>query len=60
MSDDGRKNWFDALYLTAEKPFDGRWGFRVNYTLGKAEAIGGDFKPKGDRNSVTTGRLSRK
>ena len=31
------------MYLTAEHPFDSRWGFRVNYTLGKAEAIGGDL-----------------
>ena len=43
VSDNGRKNWFDAMYFTAEKPFDSRWGFRVNYTLGKAEAIGGDL-----------------
>jgi hypothetical protein len=43
VSDTGRKNWFDAVYLTAEKPFDKRWGFRVNYTLGQAEAIGGDL-----------------
>ena len=41
--DDARKNWFDALYLNAERPFDNRWGFRVNYTLGSAEAIGGDL-----------------
>jgi hypothetical protein len=41
VSDDARKNWFDALYVTAERPFDSRWGFRVNYTLGRAEAIGG-------------------
>jgi hypothetical protein len=43
VSDTGRKNWFDALYLTAERPFDSRWGFRVTYTLGWAEAIGGDL-----------------
>jgi hypothetical protein len=43
ISSDDKKNWFDALYLTAEKPFNNRWGFRVNYTLGKAEAIGGDL-----------------
>ena len=43
VSDDARKNWFDALYLNAERPFDNRWGFRVNYTLGRAEAIGGDL-----------------
>jgi outer membrane receptor protein involved in Fe transport len=43
ISSDAKKNWFDALYLTAERPFDRHWGFRVNYTLGKAEAIGGDL-----------------
>jgi outer membrane receptor protein involved in Fe transport len=43
VSSDAKKNWFDALYLVAERPFDSRWGFRVNYTLGAAEAIGGDL-----------------
>lgn len=43
ISSDAKKNWFDAMYLTADRPFDGRWGFRVNYTLGQAEAIGGDL-----------------
>jgi hypothetical protein len=43
VSDGARKNWFDALYLTADRPYDGKWGFRVNYTLGQADAIGGDL-----------------
>jgi outer membrane receptor protein involved in Fe transport len=43
VSSDAKKNWFDAMYLTADRPFDGHWGFRVNYTLGRAEAIGGDL-----------------
>jgi hypothetical protein len=43
ISSDAKRNWFDALYLTAERPFDSKWGFRVNYTLGRAEAIGGDL-----------------
>ena len=43
VSSDAKKNWFDAFYLTAERPFDSHWGFRVNYTLGKADAIGGDL-----------------
>ena len=43
ISSDAKKNWFDALYLTAERPFDRHWGFRVNYTLGQADAIGGDL-----------------
>jgi hypothetical protein len=43
VSDDARKNWFDAFYLTAERPYDGRWGVRGIYTLGRAEAIGGSL-----------------
>ncbi len=43
ISTDTKKNWFDALYLTAEHPFDGKWGAQLAYTLGKAEAIGGDL-----------------
>ena len=43
VSTDAKKTWFDALYLVAERPFDHHWGFRVNYTLGKAEALGGEI-----------------
>jgi outer membrane receptor protein involved in Fe transport len=43
ISSDTKKNWFDALYLTAERVYNGKWGARVNYTLGQAEAIGGDL-----------------
>jgi Carboxypeptidase regulatory-like domain/TonB dependent receptor-like, beta-barrel len=43
ISSAAKKSWFDALYVTAERPFDRKWGFRVNYTLGQAEAIGGDL-----------------
>src|SRR5712691_5284085 len=43
LSTDTKKNWFDALYLTVDHPFDGKWGAQVAYTLGKAEAIGGDL-----------------
>jgi len=43
VSDAARKNWFDAMFFTAERPFNGRWGFRVNYTLGQADAIGGEL-----------------
>ena len=42
-SSSAKDNWFDAFYLTSERVFDGRWGFRVNYALGKAETIGGDL-----------------
>ena len=43
LSSSGKKNWFDALYLTADRPFDGKWGLGLAYTLGKADAIGGDL-----------------
>ena len=42
---EGRKAWFDALYLTAERPFGTngkRWGFSFTYTLGDARETGGD------------------
>jgi hypothetical protein len=43
LSTDAKKNWYDAMYLTANRPFDNRWGMSVTYTLGRAEAIGGDL-----------------
>jgi hypothetical protein len=42
---EGRKAWFDALYIQAERPFGvggARWGFTFTYTLGQSEEIGGD------------------
>ena len=42
---EGREAWFDALYLTAERPFGTggkRWGFSFTYTLGDARETGGD------------------
>lgn len=42
---EGRKAWYDGLYLQAERPFGAngrRWGFSFTYTLGVAEQIGGD------------------
>jgi hypothetical protein len=43
LSTDTKKNWFDGLYLTANRPFDGKWGVSLAYTLGNARAIGGDL-----------------
>jgi hypothetical protein len=43
LSTDTKKSWFDALYMTADRPFDGKWGVQIAYTLGQAEAIGGDL-----------------
>ena len=42
---EGRRAWFDGLYLQAERPYGAggrRWGFSFTYTLGKAEQTGGD------------------
>lgn len=42
---EGRKAWFDGLYLQAERPYGvggARWGFSFTYTLGRSEEIGGD------------------
>lgn len=43
LSSDDKRTWFDALYLTAQHPFDGKWGFQLAYTLGKGVADGGDL-----------------
>ena len=47
MSDpEGRKAWYDALFVTADLPYGHRgrkWGFNVAYTLAKAEQNGGDL-----------------
>ncbi len=45
LSSDAKKSWFDALYLTADKPYttQSKWGVSVAYTLGSAEQIGGDL-----------------
>lgn len=45
LSSDTKKAWYDAMFLTLEKPFtaDSRWSAQLTYTLGKAEEIGGDL-----------------
>lgn len=43
---EGRKSWYDALYVKADLPYGHlgrRWGFNLAYTLGRAEQIGGDL-----------------
>ena len=39
------KAWYDAMFLTLEKPFtaESKWGAQLTYTLGRAEEIGGDL-----------------
>jgi len=43
LSSDTKKNWYDALFLTVNRPFDNKWGMQIAYTLGRAEATGGDL-----------------
>lgn len=45
LSVDTKKAWYDAMFLTLEKPFtaDSRWSGQLTYTLGRAEEIGGDL-----------------
>lgn len=45
VSSDDKKAWYDAFFLTIEKPFtsSSKWGASLTYTLGRAEEIGGDL-----------------
>jgi outer membrane receptor protein involved in Fe transport len=45
LSVDDKKAWYDAMFLTVERPFtaDSKWGAQLTYTLGRAEEIGGDL-----------------
>jgi outer membrane receptor protein involved in Fe transport len=45
LSSDDKKAWYDAMFLTVEKPFtaESKWGAQLTYTLGWADEIGGDL-----------------
>jgi outer membrane receptor protein involved in Fe transport len=45
LSTDEKKAWYDAMFLTLERPFTAgsKWSAQVTYTLGRAEEIGGDL-----------------
>ena len=43
---DGRKAWFDGLYVQVDRPYSGsrmKYGYSVTYTLGRSEQTGGDL-----------------
>jgi hypothetical protein len=43
---EGRKTWYDALYLQIDRPYGARgtrYGYSLTYTLGTAEQTGGDL-----------------
>jgi outer membrane receptor protein involved in Fe transport len=45
LSSDAKKAWYDAMFLTLERPFTtgSKWSAQLTYTLGRAEEIGGDL-----------------
>ena len=45
LSSDEKEAWYDAMFLTLEKPYtsQSKWGAQLTYTLGRAEEIGGDL-----------------
>lgn len=44
-----RRTWYDALFLTLDRPLtaDGRWGFNLAYTYAEAEQTGTDNPSEG-------------
>ena len=43
---EGRKAWFDGLYLQVDRPYGvgrSKYGYSLTYTLGKSEQTGGDL-----------------
>lgn len=54
ISSDDVRTWYDAVYLTLDKPYtdQARYGFNVAYTWSDAEQIGGDLFSL-DRQRVT-------
>ncbi|HET9768904.1 MAG TPA: TonB-dependent receptor [Thermoanaerobaculia bacterium] len=46
---DVRKSWYDAIYLTLDRPMtsDGKWGFNFAYTYAKAKQTGTDNAGEG-------------
>ncbi|HEV8579364.1 MAG TPA: TonB-dependent receptor [Thermoanaerobaculia bacterium] len=39
---EGKRYWYEGVYLTLDRPFQGRWGAHVAWTHGKAEQNGND------------------
>jgi len=42
-SSDDIKTWYDAVYVTIDRPYNSGYGFGVSYTWAEAEQIGGDL-----------------
>lgn len=42
-----RKNWYDAVYLTVDRPYSDGWGFNVAYTYARSKQLGNENKSEG-------------
>ena len=40
---EGKQYWYDGIFLTLDRPFNGRWGAHVAWTHAKAEQNGNDL-----------------
>jgi outer membrane receptor protein involved in Fe transport len=40
---EGKRYWYDGIFLTLDRPFTGRWGAHVAWTHSKAEQNGNDL-----------------
>jgi hypothetical protein len=43
VSSDDVRTWYDAVYVTLDRPYANHYGFNVAYTWSDAEQIGGDL-----------------
>ncbi|HEY0157720.1 MAG TPA: TonB-dependent receptor [Thermoanaerobaculia bacterium] len=51
-ADDDVRTWYDAVYLTLDRPFAGRFGFNLAYTWSDAEQIGNTDLYNFDRQRI--------
>jgi hypothetical protein len=54
VSDNSREGWYDALFLTVDKPYtaDSKWGFNLAYTYAESDATGASDTSEGVRFSA--------
>jgi hypothetical protein len=43
ISSDDIKTWYDAVYVTLDRPYSGNYGYNISYTWADAEQVGGDL-----------------
>ncbi len=54
VTDNSRQGWYDALFLTVDKPYtaDSRWGFNLAWTYSESDATGASDTSEGVRFSA--------